>query len=59
MLRGGVRHDLGPEHFNRLAVDWLPRHCVRCLEQMGHRLILKAKAEVAFEVLRAFSGSSA
>jgi len=41
MVRDGVPdHDLGPEHFDRLATERLARHDVHRLEQLGHRVTL-------------------
>jgi transposase len=46
MLRDGVPyHDLGPEHFDRLATERLTRHYVHRLEQLGHHVTLAPEAE--------------
>jgi transposase len=46
ILRDGVPyHDLGPEHFDRLATARLTRHYVQRLEQLGHRVTLATKVE--------------
>ncbi len=46
ILRDGVPyHDLGPEHFDRLATARLTRHYVQRLEQLGHRVTLATEAE--------------
>lgn len=48
MLRDGVPHqDLGPEHLDHLATDWLTRHYVHRLEQLGHRVTLQPETDVA------------
>jgi putative transposase len=36
-------HDLGPEHFDRLATERLTRHYVHRLEQLGHRVPLNTE----------------
>jgi transposase len=48
ILRDGVPyHDLGPEHFDRLATDRLTRHYVQRLEQLGHSVTLEKGVAVA------------
>jgi transposase len=46
VLRDAVPyHDLGPDHFDRLARERLTRHYVHRLEQLGHQVRLEASVE--------------
>ena len=45
VLRNGVPyHDLGADHFDKLATDRLTRHYVHRLEQLGHHVMLATGA---------------
>jgi transposase len=37
-------HDLGPDHFDRLAPTQLTRYLVKRLERLGHKVVLEAAA---------------
>jgi transposase len=45
IIRDGVTyHDLGADHFDRLAPQQLTRHLVKRLEQLGHKVTLEVAA---------------